>query len=243
VGADAGSEEQMSETYMMPVEEQPFNVVDAVVGVVVRPVATMAKIAAARPWRTALLIMVALAVLSALVGLTTPIQPLPATPDAETPPQMAWLLALSQTRTPVIVAALVAPFLQLIYIGILFLLARLLGGRGEFSALFSTTVFAGIPGVLTLPLTLIANLSGVAALTFVLSPVSFIISMWSLLLQIYGVRASMNLSTGRAVATVLIPIGVLLFLACVAAIIFTAVIIAAVRSTIPDFSTFPTPVP
>ena len=60
--------------------------------------------------------------------------------------------------------------------------------------------------------------------------VSFGIAIWSLVLQVIGVREAMHLSTGRAVMTVLIPVGVLVFLAC-ALVGIAFVLIARVMSS------------
>ena len=53
-------------------------------------------------------------------------------------------------------------------------------------------------------------------------------SIWTLVLVVIGIRESMALSTGRAVATLLIPIGVVLLLACV--LIF--VVVAAIAGSL-----------
>jgi hypothetical protein len=220
----------MNETFMMPAEQQRFNPIDALVGVIIRPVVTMQKIAAARPWRTALVILVVVAVLGSLVGLTTPVQPNPLPADADVPAGLTNLVALSQSRVPAIVGGLLGPFFQIAYAGILFLIARLLGGEGHFSALFSTLVFASIPSILLLPLTLISNLSGVIALSFIVAALAFAVSIWGIVLHVFGVREAMRLSTGRAVATVLIPIGIIMFLACAFVILVVGLAILGLRS-------------
>ena len=221
----------MTEPYRMPIVQEPFSFVDAVVGVFVRPVVTMQKIAAARPWGIALGIMIMLAVLGLLAGLTVPTQPVTTMPETEgMPPSMATMVAMSQSRIPAIIGGVAGPLLQIVYAGILFVLARLLRGEGHFSALFSTLVFAGLPGVITLVLTLIANVSGIIVLSLIIGMVSFGIGIWSLVLQVIGVRESMHLSTGRAVTTGLIPVAVLLFLACALLGVFF-VLIARVMSS------------
>ena len=138
-----------------------FNIVDAIVGALVRPVVTMQKIAAAPPWGIALGILITLAVLGLLVGLTVPTQPGTMMPDTEgMPSSVGPMMAMSQSRIPVIITSVVSPLLQIAYAGILYVLARILGGEGHFRALFSTLVFAGLPGVITLILTLIGNARG-----------------------------------------------------------------------------------
>ena len=62
----------MADTEEMVPEARRFHPVEAAMGVIVRPVAAMREIAAARPWPIALALYMAITLLSGLVGLTTP---------------------------------------------------------------------------------------------------------------------------------------------------------------------------
>jgi hypothetical protein len=83
-----------------------------------------------------------------------------------------------------------------VWIGILFLLARLFGGKGTYMELFRP---AGIASVLT----------WVAVVPLLGVFLSMLASLWSIVVHIIIVRAVFKLSTGKAAAVVLIPIAVL----------------------------------
>jgi hypothetical protein len=213
----------------------PFNPVDAAIGVITRPVPAMQQIAAARPWLIGLGLYLIINLLSGFAGLTAPATVLP--PDANMPPELEQMLEglIGATRSVPLILGLsliVSPILLVIWVGILYLVGRLFGGQGAFSAVFATHTFATIPNILLAAATALLNLAG-DLLAPLLGALSFGVGIWILVLQIIGMRESMALSTGRAVAAVLIPIAVLILLACVLAVIAVAVIVSAVSSSLP----------
>lgn len=74
------------------------------------------------------------------------------------------------------------------------------------------------------PLTAVFNLIGVP---FVGGLLGFAVAIWVLVLYVLGIRESLSLSTGRAVATLLIPVGVLLALGCALIALVVALAIGA----------------
>lgn len=209
-----------------PDPSREFNPLEAAIGVITRPAEAMRQIAAARPWSIALPLTVGIALLTGAASLTAPPQDLRDQPGAESLPE-AFLDTLDFIQSPggVIVNAFVFSLLSLVIAsGIYYLVGRLLGGRGAFSGLLSTQAFAAIPGVLLAPITALLNLAGVAALGGLFS-IGF--SIWSLVLTVLGIRESLSLSTGRAVATLLIPLVVLVLLVLVVTFILVFVVLAA----------------
>ena len=51
---------------------------------------------------------------------------------------------------------------------------------------------------------------------------AFFVGIWTLVLTVFAIRESLNLSTGRAVGALLIPVAVVLALSCVASLLLIA---------------------
>jgi hypothetical protein len=213
-----------------PADSGSFNVAQAIPGVITQPVPTMQAIAAARPWPIALAYYIGIAVISGVAGAFSAqaqlasLQAQLGSLDPEARQQFEAIVRTFLNPVALVGSSVVlAPIALVIVAGILWLVARLLGGQGPFSGLFSTLAFAATPSLFQSVLTIPLSLAG-AAFSSLVSLIAFAIGIWSLVLQVIGIRESMNLSTGRAVATVLIPIGVLVVLCCVLAVAFGALI-------------------
>lgn len=227
----------MLETPTMP-DPPPgggFNFLDALQGVITRPVPTMATIAAARPWLIALGVYLVIALIGSLASIVSlnVDQQLVQMPD-EMRDQFAPLLRLLFNPGTVIATTLVsAPIWLVIGSAIYFGVGRLLGGQGAYSSIFSTQAFASVPSVgasvltalLTLAGPMLAPLTGLVGLGF---------GIWSLVLSVIGVRESMGFSTGRAVATVLIPLAVIVVICCCLAIVLGATIAGIIANNLPS---------
>ncbi len=218
----------------LPPTGRPFNPVEAAIGVITRPVPAMQAIAAARPWLMALLLSVIIGLLSGLAGMTAP-APSPADMGdlAQLPPEQQRAIEgiLGMVRSPAlgIGNAIINPIVLAIWAGILWLVARLLGGIGQYSSLFSTVGFASVPNILLAPITALLNLGG-AALAALSSLVGFAFAIWTIVLTVIAIRESMRLSTGRSVATCAIPAGSCLLLICAIVVVFASLIIGAMSS-------------
>jgi hypothetical protein len=195
----------------------PYEPIGALTGVITQPVPTMRSIAAARPWLIALLIVVITSVLSGMSNVTAPI------PDmgqfGQLPPETRRMVEqfFASIRSPALwlgVGLVLGPIFFIIGSGITYLFARLFGGRGPFTGLLATLGYANVPSILSAILTMLLNLGG-PAIASIAGLVGFVIAIWVLVLQVIGVRESMNMSTGRAVATILVPIVLLILLVCV----------------------------
>lgn len=110
-----------------------------------------------------------------------------------------------------------APIGFLIGVGILYLIARLLGGTGDFGN------YAYLIATFQAPLTIAEALVGLVP--FLGGCVVAILSIYGLVLTYFATKVAHNLTSGRAIAVILIPIGVAILLAlCVAAFIAIAAV-------------------
>jgi hypothetical protein len=83
--------------------------------------------------------------------------------------------------------------------------------------------FASIPQLLAVPFQLLANVGTGGQL--VASTISFGVAIWSLLLLGIAIRESNRFSTGRAVATLVIPIGAFVVLMILLVIFLVALFV------------------
>lgn len=92
----------------------------------------------------------------------------------------------------------------LIGVGILWLLARLLGGTGEYGR------YAYLSATFAAPLTILTALLGLVP--FAGGCIGFILYIYQLVLTYYATKVEHQLSSGRAITVVLIPVIVVLLL-------------------------------
>lgn len=132
-----------------------------------------------------------------------------------------------------------APVLWTIVAGILFGIAKLFGGSGQFTSLWAATGFSLVPQLLVTPISTAGEflsllgpgwqvIGGLA-----LFPVTIGAMIWTLALFAIAVRETMGLTTGRAVGTVGVLVGGLIMLAVLvlcAFILIVAVIFEAAAS-------------
>jgi hypothetical protein len=91
------------------------------------------------------------------------------------------LIALS--RSPVWIAIqvlVISPAFVALVSAVFYAAGRLLGGRGAFSAVFSTHAFASVPTIIQAPLAAWLHLSGLGGATGL---VGFVFGLWALVLQ------------------------------------------------------------
>ena len=176
-------------------------------GVVTEPVPTLRAVVRSAPLGQAFVVIAAGSCLSAI----TTVAQLRATPTAGVPP----VFSIPEGPGVLVVAALLGPILGLIssviYTAVLQVVALMLGGKGPFKGLFCGLAFASIPGLFQIPL----QLAGIAlgpVVQAILGIVTFAIAIWTIALGVIAVRENNDFSTGRAVAVMLIPMGVLFVL-------------------------------
>ncbi len=195
----------------------PFNLVDAMIGVIVSPSETMRQIDAARPWLWALVFVMGTSALS-WVSQITPLlaRPRPTLPYAIQP----WAdLLFDLLQNPLVIAfccGVLAPAGLALGVFILWIVGCCLGGEAEYTGLLSTQAFVSTPIILQAPLL------GMLYLTdpdggLTLMALSGVFGLWSWWLNLASIRESFRVSTGHALLIWLAP-GILLGVLLVSAL-------------------------
>ncbi len=191
-----------------PIIGKTFDPWEAIGGVLTSPVQTLAAVVAAKPVGMAAGLVFAISAFATFLGLQAGVEDLPV-PGFQ---GGAATLALS------ILVGMVVLALWFMQAGIGVLLAELLGGVGTSLGLLAALGFAHLPSLVA---ALVDFLMGMAGLGQGLRGlVAFAALVWVLVLQVHAVRLSYSLSTGKAVAVLVIPLVVAVMLAI-------AVVIAA----------------
>ena len=187
------------------------------VGVVFNPMPTMRTIVRRRPVGWALLLIFVIYAAQGVVQAVALDQyDIEAFRDAE------W-------RGPAIVASIiVAPIVAVPVLGffaaVFWVMSLILGGRGPYCGLFTGLAFASVPSAFSIPINLLLPQLGLPGQALS-GLVGLGIFAWTLVLTVFAVQESNNFSTGRAIAAVFIPLGILFVLA-VALVVFAIVILA-----------------
>ena len=224
-------------------DQQPFHPVNAIIGMVRRPVVTIREIAAVNPlgWGVgtyalsvginALMALIFLAVFYSIVGagLLLTFSFRESGLDAGAFLVIFAVVVFVVVYVVFILAASILTSIAIgfLYAGIVYGVAYLLGGRGSFTSVASSLFFsAGVPSLVLSPLNLIFFVGGIFQ-----GLGSFI---WSVPLYIITIRETMGLSTNRAAAAVGIPldIAVLLSTILIAAYILFAGLIQILTVTL-----------
>ncbi|MBA7558355.1 hypothetical protein ES705_51154 [subsurface metagenome] len=96
--------------------------------------------------------------------------------------------------------------------GVLHVVAKILGGKGVFTEMLVLMGFAALPNVFQAPIGLVAVLSGGLTGAFISLGLSGILAIWILILDVLAIREAHKFSTGRAIATLVLPFVVLIVL-------------------------------
>jgi hypothetical protein len=108
-----------------------------------------------------------------------------------------------------------------VWMAILFVSAKIFGGQGSF------LMQSYLSSLALVPLGIIAAIGGVVPLLGGL--VAFAAGIYAIVLTVFAVASAHRLTTGRAVGAVLLPIAVLVLLACVLAVALAAFLFAMLR--------------
>jgi hypothetical protein len=120
-----------------------------------------------------------------------------------------------------IVSIIWAPIGFLIGVGILYLIARLLGGTGDFGN------YAYLIATFQAPLTIAEAIVGLVPVLG--GCVVGILGIYGLVLTYFATKVAHNLTSGRAIAVILIPIGVVILLALCVAVLFVVAAVSISR--------------
>jgi len=97
--------------------------------------------------------------------------------------------------------------------GILHVVAKILGGKGAFTEMLVLMGFAMLPNILQAPIGLVVIHIGSLTGAFVSMGLGGVLAIWILILDVLAIREAHKFSTGRAIATLVLPFVVLIVLA------------------------------
>ena len=103
--------------------------------------------------------------------------------------------------------------------GIFHVVAKILGGKGAFTEMLVLMGFAMLPNIFQAPIGLIAIFSGGLTGAFIAIGLGGILAIWVLILYVLAIREAHKFSTGRAIATLVLPFVVLMVLVFVLIIV------------------------
>ena len=110
--------------------------------------------------------------------------------------------------------------------GLYWLMSRMLGGSGEYGAMFAGVGFASVPSILSSLVGLLAIPLGSGGQSL-FGLVQLGVTIWTIILSVIVVRESNQFSTGRASAAVLISIAALIAIVFVLAVVMLFILLAA----------------
>ena len=109
--------------------------------------------------------------------------------------------------------------LWVVIAGILHVVAKILGGKGAFTEMLVLMGFAMLPNIFQAPIGLIALFSGGLTGALIAIGLGGILAIWVLILDVLAIREAHKFSTGRAIATLVLPFVVLMVLAFILIIV------------------------
>ena len=109
--------------------------------------------------------------------------------------------------------------LWVVIAGIFHVVAKILGGKGAFTEMLVLMGFAMLPNIFQAPIGLIAIFSGGLAGALIAIGLGGILAIWVLILDVLAIREAHKFSTGRAIATLVLPFVVLMVLVFVLIIV------------------------
>ena len=180
-----------------PQQEQPEErFLDTIIGVFVNPVPTLSGVVRRRPIANAFIVIIILSIAEGLV------QAAALDPGAE---GGAWIQGITILSSPVVGIGITA-----LFTGLFWIMSRILGGSGEYGAMFAGLGIASAPSILR---SLIAFLAiplgdGADAADALIGILQLGVGVWMIILAVTVVRECNQFSTGRATAAVLIPVAV-----------------------------------
>ena len=190
-----------------PQQEQPEErFLDTLVGVFTNPVPTLSGVVRRRPIANAFIVIIVLSIAEGLV------QAAALDPPAE---GGAWIQGITILSSPIFGIGFMA-----LFTGFFWLMSRLLGGSGEYGAMFAGLGIASAPSILR---SLIAFLAiplgdGADAADALIRILQLGVGVWMIILAVIVVRECNQFSTGRATAAVLIPTAAFIVFATVVVI-------------------------
>lgn len=208
---------------------------DLMLGVLTSPGETMERIAAQRPVVAALLIVLGLSFFTMVMRLlgTRGAAPVDLSDLPAGVPSDAAMAVNAMVPQMVaigsIIMAIGGVFWWFIKASIYRLLGEVIGDRGDGKAMLATLGFAALPALLQAPVDLAVSRLDMGWLSFLVGLGFWI---WSAILSVLAIRASLRSSTGTAVAVFAIPLATIVGLLIVAVVV-VFVGLASLAPTLP----------
>lgn len=120
--------------------------------------------------------------------------------------------------------AIMTIVVSLIFVGIIFIVAKILGANGSYTQLYY------LISLVAVPLAILTILSFVPVAGWILN---LLVGLYSLYLWVVALQESQGLSTGRAVAAILIPIIVIGIIVAILAVLLGAAILGGLLTGLP----------
>lgn len=203
----------------------PLGVLELMYGALFSPVSTFRQVVARPHLGRAVLVLVVVAVVGATVGAIT------GSREAGAGLAQAGIPVSGVSFGPLaFLFGLVGPFLfWYLQTAVFYLTGVLLGGRGEVVPLLAALAVAGMPQVFSAPAALLS-----AAVHQGLGIwLSLAIGIWTIVLDVLAVREGLHFSTGRAIATLCLPLAVLVVLIVAGAIAFVVAFLPLFEQFVP----------
>lgn len=185
--------------------------IDWLFGVIARPVQTLNDIARERPVGLAVLVYLGVALLVAAASYLSD----PNYFGLDAIEELRYLIDLHLSVPLLFILELLLGFIGLLVsVAILHLVARIFKGTGGFWNFFSAYAFSEFPSIFIVPVIFISAFLGAFGV-FLSGAVNFGLAIWTIVLGVIAIRESQGISTGAAVAVILIPLAVLVILAII----------------------------
>lgn len=171
-------------------------------------------------WVQLLIYAVIGGVLGFLGAMTNPFRVTPTTGSTTSSLNPATIQAITAGAS--FGSIIIIPIAFFIGVGIVYLFAKMFGGQGSFLQQAYTTLLFTVP---------IGIITGLLGLIPIVGTIGVLLGIYEVVLNVFSVMAVHRLSGGKATAAVLLPVAIFFLLACVLAIVFIAIIAAAVNGT------------
>ncbi|MCF8011282.1 MAG: YIP1 family protein [Clostridiales bacterium] len=209
---------------MTGVQNSPgLGFLELIYGILFEPVKTFKQIAFNPPIGQAVIIYLAVKLLSGIMGAFINANTM-AGALTQVPPILAQVI---HGMVPLfILLGLLIQFIKwFVYSGVLHLLADFYGGAGTARGVFTVYGLAALPTVFLIPvqLLLLVLSPGEGFVNLLIIPVTLALAIWGFIILILGVREVHEFSTGRSVLVIFTPVIAIILLVIIAAAVLFSV--------------------
>lgn len=212
-------------------QEPELGLLETCVSVITEPVDTLRRVVQKRPIGWAFIVLISIAAASWLIEAVS-FNPSDFGSDSDLSSTARGFAIVAAVIGGPIVSLTISAFVT----GCIWVMSRILGGKGPYSGLFVGFAFAGVPtailipvGILTLPLGAFGDILSVL--------VVLAVSIWALVLSAIVIRENNGFTTARAVVALLVPIAIMAAIMVMFVILFV-ILIAVASIAVTETSSF-----